>query len=279
MLLKYKTVMMTGGASGIGRATVLMFAKEGARVLLCDVNEAGANETIKMANGAAVDFIKLELTDGASVDDCAKTALARAAGKIDVFVNAAGWDRTQPFVEADQAFIDKVLGINLLGPLRLTRALFPGHDCGTAAAKSSSSPAMPGRVGSLGETPYAAAKGGIIGFTKSLAREGARHKITVNCVCPGPTDTPLFHANPERMREALLKAIPFRRLADPGRHCRGDPLLRWPHQRLRHRPDPERERRADDGGLRREYRPDPQKGTGQVRSNGTFGRGRRTRWV
>src|SRR5262249_58890945 len=65
------------------------------------------------------------------------------------------------------------------------------------------------------ETPYAAAKGGIIGFTKSLAREGARHKITVNCVCPGPTDTPLFHANPERMREALLRAIPFRRLAKP----------------------------------------------------------------
>jgi 2-hydroxycyclohexanecarboxyl-CoA dehydrogenase len=72
-----------------------------------------------------------------------------------------------------------------------------------------------GRVGSLGETPYAAAKGGIIGFTKSLAREGARHHITVNCVCPGPTDTPLFHANPERMREALLRAIPFRRLAKP----------------------------------------------------------------
>ena len=72
-----------------------------------------------------------------------------------------------------------------------------------------------GRVGSLGETPYSAAKGGIIGFTKSLAREGARHNITVNCVCPGPTDTPLFHANPERMREALLRVIPFRRLAKP----------------------------------------------------------------
>jgi 2-hydroxycyclohexanecarboxyl-CoA dehydrogenase len=214
MLLKYKTVMMTGGASGIGRATVLMLAKEGARVLLCDVNEAGANESIRMAGGGAVEFIKLELTEGASVDTCAKAALDRAGGKIDVFINAAGWDRTQPFVEADQAFIDKVLGINLLGPLRLTRALFPAMIAG-GGGKIVFVASDAGRVGSLGETPYSAAKGGIIGFTKSLAREGARHKITVNCVCPGPTDTPLFHANPERMREALLRAIPFRRLAAP----------------------------------------------------------------
>jgi 2-hydroxycyclohexanecarboxyl-CoA dehydrogenase len=214
MLLKYKTVMMTGGASGIGRATVLMLAKEGARVLLCDVNEAGANETIKMAAGAPVEFVKLELTDGTSVDACAKEALKRAGNKIDVLVNAAGWDRTQPFLEADQAFLDKVLGINLLGPLRLTRAVFPAMIAG-GGGKFVFVASDAGRVGSLGETPYSAAKGGIIGFTKSLAREGARHKITVNCVCPGPTDTPLFHANPERMREALLKAIPFKRLAQP----------------------------------------------------------------
>jgi 2-hydroxycyclohexanecarboxyl-CoA dehydrogenase len=214
MLLKYKTVMMTGGASGIGRATVLMLAKEGARVLLCDVNEAGANETIRMAGGAPVEFIKVELTDGTSVDACVTEALGRAGGKIDVLVNAAGWDRTQPFVEADQAFIDKVMGINLLGPLRLTRALFPAM-IAAGGGKIVFVASDAGRVGSLGETPYSAAKGGIIGFTKSLAREGARHKITVNCVCPGPTDTPLFHANPERMREALLRAIPFRRLATP----------------------------------------------------------------
>jgi len=214
MLLKYKTVMMTGGASGIGRASVLMLAKEGARVLLADVNEAGANDTIRLADTASVEFLKLELTDGTSIDACAKEAIARTSGRIDVFVNAAGWDRTQPFIEADQGFLDKVLGINLLGPLRLTRALFPAmiqNGGGKIVFVASDA----GRVGSLGETPYSAAKGGIIGFTKSLAREGARHKITVNCVCPGPTDTPLFHANPERMREALLRAIPFRRLAQP----------------------------------------------------------------
>jgi 2-hydroxycyclohexanecarboxyl-CoA dehydrogenase len=214
MQLKNKIVVMTGGASGIGRATVLMLAEQGARVLLCDINEDGAKETIKSAKGGTVDFIRLELTDGASVDVCAKEALGRTGSKIDVFINAAGWDRTQPFVEANQEFIDKVLGINLLGPLRLTRALFPAmiqNGGGKIVFVSSDA----GRVGSLGETPYSAAKGGIIGFTKSLAREGARHKITVNCVCPGPTDTPLFHANPERMRDALLRAIPFRRLATP----------------------------------------------------------------
>jgi 2-hydroxycyclohexanecarboxyl-CoA dehydrogenase len=212
MQLKYKTVLLTGGASGIGRATALMLAREGARVLLCDMNREGAEETIGMTQG--IEFIPLELTDGASVDACAKEALARAQGKIDVLVNVAGWDRTQPFVEATQEFIDKVMAINLLGPLRLTRAVFPAMiAAGGGKIVFVSSDA--GRVGSLGETPYSAAKAGIIGFTKSLAREGARHRITVNCVCPGPTDTPLFHANPERMRDALLRAIPFRRLAKP----------------------------------------------------------------
>jgi 2-hydroxycyclohexanecarboxyl-CoA dehydrogenase len=214
MLLEHKTVLLTGGASGIGRATVLMLAEQGARVLLCDVNEAGARETIGMAGRGIVEFCPLDLTSGTSVDACVGEALARTGGRIDVLVNAAGWDRTQPFVEATQEFIDTVMGINLLGPVRLTRGIFPAmvqNGGGKIVFVASDA----GRVGSLGETPYAAAKGGIIGFTKSLAREGARRNITVNCVCPGPTDTPLFHANPERMRDALLRAIPFRRLAKP----------------------------------------------------------------
>jgi 2-hydroxycyclohexanecarboxyl-CoA dehydrogenase len=214
MLLKNKTVAMTGGASGIGRATVLMLAREGARVLLCDVNEAGANETIAMVPDGSVEFIPVDLADGASVDACAAEALNRAGERVDVLVSAAGWDRIRPFVETTQEFIDKVMGINLLGPVRLTRALFPAM-AKTGGGKIVFVASDAGRVGSLGETPYAAAKGGLLGFTKSLAREGARHRITVNCVCPGPTDTPLFHANPERMKEALLKAIPFRRLATP----------------------------------------------------------------
>jgi len=214
MLLKYKTVMMTGGASGIGRATVLMLAKEGARVLLCDTNEAGANETIKMAGGAPIEFVKLELTDGASIDACAKEALKRAGDKIDVFVNAAGWDRTQPFVEADQAFLDKVLGINLVGPVRLTRALFPALMAG-GGGKIVFVASDAGRVGSLGETVYSGAKGGVIAFCKGLAREMARSNITVNCVCPGPTDTPLMAAVPDKIKDAFSKATPMHRLAQP----------------------------------------------------------------
>ena len=112
-----------------------------------------------------------------------------------------------------------MLGINLLGPLRLTRALFPAMIAG-GGGKIVFVASDAGRVGSLGETPYSAAKGGIIGFTKSLAREGARHKITVNCVCPGPTDTPLFHANPERMREALLQGDPVPAAGLARRHRR-----------------------------------------------------------
>ena len=166
--------MMTGGASGIGRATVLMLAKEGARVLLCDVNEAGANETIKPADGAP-GRVPQARADGRRLrrrlrQDGASSAPAARSTRSST---RAGWDRTQPFVEADQAFLDKVLGINLLGPLRLTRALFPAM-IASGGGKIVFVASDAGRVGSLGETPYSAAKGGIIGFTKSLAREGAR---------------------------------------------------------------------------------------------------------
>src|SRR5262249_61688420 len=110
MLLKYKTVMMTGGASGIGRATVLMLAKEGARVLLADVNEAGARETIAMADGAPVEFLQLELTEGSSIDACAKEAIARTAGKNDGFGNAARAGRDHTPLQAAPALLDQGLG-------------------------------------------------------------------------------------------------------------------------------------------------------------------------
>lgn len=216
MSLANKTILVTGGASGIAKATVLMLAKQGARVLCADIDDKGGAATVAQAkaSGLNVEFITLDLADATSVTACAAEALKRGGGRIDVLVNGAGWDRTQPFVEATDAFIEKVIAINLLGPIRLTRALFPAMiEAGGAKIVSVSSDA--GRVGSSGETPYAAAKGGIIAFTKSLAREGARYKITANCVCPGPTDTPLFHANPDRMKEALIRAIPLKRLASP----------------------------------------------------------------
>ena len=133
----------------------------------------------------------------------------------DVLVNAAGWDRIEPFMDNDDELWQTLTAINLLGPVRVSHAfLRPILDAG-ADARIINIASDAGRVGSSGETVYAGTKGGVIAFTKSLAREMARHRINVNCVCPGPTNTPLLHSMPEKLRDSLEKAIPFRRLAEP----------------------------------------------------------------
>ncbi len=216
MEMQDRNVIVTGGASGIGRATALLLAREGARVVIGDIDEAGGAEAAALAaaEGLAVDFVALDLTRRPSVSNFAAAAQARL-GQIDGLVNAAGWDRIQPFIENPPEMWDDVIAINLMGAVRLTRAVLdPMIAARHGKIVNISSDA--GRVGSTGETVYAAAKGGIIAFTKSLAREMARYRINVNCVCPGPTDTPLFQRQPERMREALTRAIPFRRIAQPG---------------------------------------------------------------
>jgi len=134
--------------------------------------------------------------------------------RIDILVNAAGWSDIQPFIDNSPDYIDRVIAVNLGGPVHLTQALLPPMiAAGKGKIVNVSSDA--GRVGSGGETVYAAAKGGTIAFTKSLAREVARHAINVNCVCPGPTDTPMLATRPEKLREAFIKSIPFRRFAKP----------------------------------------------------------------
>jgi 2-hydroxycyclohexanecarboxyl-CoA dehydrogenase len=209
------TIVLTGGASGIGRATALLLAREGAHVFVGDLDKAGGEKVASEAAAAGLnlDYLPLDLGDAVSVAGFANAVHAQV-GRVDGLVNAAGWDRIEPFLQNPPEMVDQVLSINLAGPLRLTRALL---DPMVAAMEGKivniSSDA--GRVGSTGETIYAAAKGGIIAFTKSLARELARYRINVNCVCPGPTDTPLFNRQPERMREALTRAIPFRRIAQP----------------------------------------------------------------
>jgi 2-hydroxycyclohexanecarboxyl-CoA dehydrogenase len=215
MDLDKKTVVVTGGASGIGRATAMTLGRAGARVFIGDVDEkngvAAANEG--RAAGLKMEFQKLDLAEPQSVAAFAD-AIHRQVERLDVLVNAAGWDRIQPFMENTPEFWDRVVGINLMGPVRLTRAfLQPMVTANGGKIVNVSSDA--GRVGSMGETMYAAAKGGVIAFTKSLAREMARYRINVNCVCPGPTDTPLFRQQPERMQEALTRVIPFRRIAKP----------------------------------------------------------------
>jgi 2-hydroxycyclohexanecarboxyl-CoA dehydrogenase len=215
MRLDGKTALVTGGVSGIGKATAFEFARQGATVIVADINADGgaATEAEAKAAGLAIAYLRLDLANIESVDACAAAALDRH-GRVDILVNAAGWDRIQPFVENSAEFIDRVLAINIRGPMGLTQKLIPAMAT-NGYGKIINVASDAGRVGSLGETVYAGAKGGMIAFTKSLARETARYQITVNCVCPGPTDTPLFHAQPEKLKIALEKAIPFRRIAKP----------------------------------------------------------------
>ena len=215
MELDGKTALVTGGASGIGKATVMELARRGATVICADVNaEAGAellNEAA--ASNFTVEFVAIDLADTASVRRCVAELLQRHP-RIDILVNAAGWNDLEPFMENAPDTMDRVIAVNLGGMLHLTQALLPGIiAAGRGKIVNVSSDA--GRVGSSGETTYAAAKGGVIAFTKSLAREVARHSINVNCVCPGPTDTPMLRSRPEKLKEAFLRAIPFRRFAKP----------------------------------------------------------------
>jgi 2-hydroxycyclohexanecarboxyl-CoA dehydrogenase len=215
MDMQQRTIVVTGGASGIGKATAFLVAREGGRVLIGDVDEVGGRAAA--AEGAAlrlaIDYLPLDLTNKTSIDDFV-AAVSRQAESIDGLVNGAGWDQIQPFLENPPEMWDRIVAINLMGAIRLTRGLLPPMvAAGRGKIVNISSDA--GRVGSMGETVYAAAKGGLIAFTKSLARELARYRINVNCVCPGPTDTPLFQRQPERMKEALTRAIPFRRIAQP----------------------------------------------------------------
>jgi 2-hydroxycyclohexanecarboxyl-CoA dehydrogenase len=215
MELTGRSVIVTGGASGIGRATALLLAREGARTFIGDIDEEGGRSASAegVAAGLAVEFLPLDLTSAASVDSFV-AAVHGHVEPIDGLVNAAGWDAIQPFLDNPPEMWDRLIAINLMGAIRLTRAVLPPM-VAARAGKIVNISSDAGRVGSTGETVYAAAKGGLIAFTKSLAREMARYSININCVCPGPTDTPLFQRQPERMREALTRAIPFRRIAHP----------------------------------------------------------------
>jgi 2-hydroxycyclohexanecarboxyl-CoA dehydrogenase len=201
--LDERVAVVTGGTSGIGRATAELLAGAGARVFVADLEE----------RDAPGEFVRTDVTEDDAIAALADTVLARG-GAPAVLVNAAGWDRFEPFLDNSLEFIEQIVRINLLGAVKVTRAFLPAMvEAGAGKIINVASDA--GRVGSTGETIYAGAKGGLIAFTKSLAREMARHPIHVNCVCPGPTDTPLFASLPEKMRTALVRAIPLRRLARP----------------------------------------------------------------
>jgi 2-hydroxycyclohexanecarboxyl-CoA dehydrogenase len=215
MEMQGQSVVVTGAASGIGKATALLLAREGARVFIGDVDEAGGQAAAAegVAERLSIEYLPLELTDPSSIAGFA-AAVNQRTGRVDGLVNGAGWDQIQPFLENPPEMWDRVVAVNLMGAVRLTRGVLPPM-VAAHAGKIVNISSDAGRVGSMGETVYAAAKGGLIAFTKSLARELARYQINVNCVCPGPTDTPLFQRQPDRMKEALTRAIPFRRIAQP----------------------------------------------------------------
>jgi 2-hydroxycyclohexanecarboxyl-CoA dehydrogenase len=215
MRLDGKTAVVTGAASGIGRATAETLAAAGAHVVLGDIAETKGEEAAQAIRGAGggAEFFKLDVTDLASIDTFRATVVARR-GHVDVVVNVAGWGKVEPFVKNTPDFWRKVIDLNLFGPIAVTRAfLDPMIERKAGKIVTVSSDA--GRVGSLGESVYAGAKGGAIAFTKSLAREMARFNVNVNCVCPGPTDTPLLAAVPEKHREAFVRVTPMQRLAKP----------------------------------------------------------------
>lgn len=210
--LNGKIAVVTGAGRGIGQAIAGKFAAEGATVAVTDLDEASARDTAAALSGAIA--IRADVTDRDGVQAMADAVL-RQFGRIDVLVNNAGWDKASAFLDSEPADWDRAIAVNLCGVLHTCKAVLPvmaGQGSGAVVNIGSDA----GRVGSSGEAVYSAAKGGVIAFTKSLAREMARHQVRVNCVCPGPTDTALFasFAGP-KLREALTKAIPFRRLGQP----------------------------------------------------------------
>jgi 2-hydroxycyclohexanecarboxyl-CoA dehydrogenase len=215
MTLKDKIAVVTGAASGIGAATAKELAEAGATVIVADVQkDKGEAQAAALRDaGGKAKYLYVDVTDAKSIAAFAD-AVQTQFGTPDVLVNGAGWGTTHPFWEGTPELWDKIISLNFVGPMRLTKAFLPAM-IQRASGKIVNIASDAGRVGSLGETVYSGSKGGLIAFTKSLAREVARYQICVNCVCPGPTDTPLMAAVPEKVTEALKKAIPFRRLGKP----------------------------------------------------------------
>ena len=210
-----RVAVVSGAGSGIGRATALTLAELGATVAAADINRSAIDTLVADARerGLAMSGYGVDVMLPESVGELARSVTAEL-GPVTVLVNTVGWDRAENFMDNSADYWDTVVDLNLMGPIRLCRAFLDGMiAAGGGAIVTVASDA--GRVGSSGETVYAGAKGGVIAFTKSLAREMARHAIRVNCVCPGPTDTPLFRAQPEPLQKALERAIPLRRLARP----------------------------------------------------------------
>ena len=215
MRLQDNVTLATGAGAGIGRAIATGAAAQGAIGVVTDVFGEAAAAVATELGGPATSYA-VDVTDRDSVAAMVAAVTAQH-GRIDVLVNNAGWDKAVPFIESEPDLWEKVIDINYVGVLNTCRAILPVMAAqGSGRVVNLGSDA--GRVGSSGEAVYSGAKGAIIAFSKTIAREMARHQVTVNVVCPGPTDTALFASmggdNP-KLREGLTRAIPLRRLAAP----------------------------------------------------------------
>jgi 2-hydroxycyclohexanecarboxyl-CoA dehydrogenase len=221
MKLRGKTALVTGGGRGIGRAIALGLAQEGAQVAVLDILADNAAAVVREIEATGVKGLALpaDLTKRAQVDRAVADTLAQF-GQIDILVNNAGWDRMEMFLDSEEETWDKIIAINFKGILYACKAALPSM-VARGQGKVISIASDAGRAGSTGEAVYAGTKGAIIAFSKTLAREMARHKITVNVVCPGLTETPLLQGireqspKTEKVIEAVTRAIPLGRVGQP----------------------------------------------------------------
>jgi 2-hydroxycyclohexanecarboxyl-CoA dehydrogenase len=216
-----RVAFVTGGARGIGAAIASGLAADGFAVAVADMRLAEATDTAALINerGGSSLAVEVDVTQGDSVSAGIESARSQL-GEIGVLVNNAGWDDLMPFLKTDEEFWDRVLDINFKGALRLTHATLPGMvDRGWGRIVNIGSDA--GRVGSSLESVYSGAKGGVIAFTKTIAREMARKGVTANVVCPGPTDTPFLQetvakqGDADKVIGAMVSGVPMKRLAQP----------------------------------------------------------------
>ena len=216
-----KVVVVTGGGNGIGAAISRRFGEEGASVAVWDIDVASAEGVVEsiVREGGAATAISCDITDYQKVLTAVRETENRQ-GPIDILINNAGWDVFRPFLETDPELWGKIIDINLRGALNCLHTILPGmSERGHGRVVSVASDAA--RVGSSGESVYAACKAGIVGLSKTLAREHARQGITFNVVCPGPTETELLEnfmaeaGNPDKLAEAFRRAVPMGRLGKP----------------------------------------------------------------